>query len=484
MDKKKIGNLISTLRKEKGMTQKDLAERLHVSDRTVSKWERGAGVPDASLMIGLSDILGITVNELLTGERITDRNYMPEAKEEIKEAAAVILKHMKSRQKALRNKVIAIVLLIALLGCGVGLAIEKLGENRILFPPRINCELLQRDIDFEATLFVDRNNSGVYDYVCAYDMDRYGNVRVIDNKVWQSYTDLIPSEVYEGLKKTCPGNLTTVDIIENGYLVCSYEDYNNTIITETDSSLNPVFRYELSTEESTSWRAFLADEVLYALSYNGEEDRVYVTSVNKKTGQEKFNSFVYRDFVPDAGEDYSMGQILFDKDHLWIRDDILYFAETYYGRPSFAVLGAYDLAKSKAVYFETIEHAEVIMVHRDPDKGQVSVVINPMGYQPLELCTLDDKTMEIINVTKLELPNEYLTRKDSVYEADVYSLWKADIDQDRVAIMFGDIIDRNKMDDGLSTSIMVVYDRISGDTIWRGRFTMDAEYEISSFNIA
>ena len=57
------------------MTQKDLAEQLHVSDRTVSKWERGAGVPDASLMIALSDILGITVNELLSGDKNIDRNY-------------------------------------------------------------------------------------------------------------------------------------------------------------------------------------------------------------------------------------------------------------------------------------------------------------------------------------------------------------------------------------------------------------------------
>ncbi len=64
MDKEKIGSFISALRKEKGMTQKDLADRLHVSDRTISKWERGAGLPDASLMIGLSDLLGITVNEL------------------------------------------------------------------------------------------------------------------------------------------------------------------------------------------------------------------------------------------------------------------------------------------------------------------------------------------------------------------------------------------------------------------------------------
>ena len=57
------------------MTQKDLAEQLHVSDRTVSKWERGAGVPDASLMIALSDILGISVNGLLSGDKNIDRNY-------------------------------------------------------------------------------------------------------------------------------------------------------------------------------------------------------------------------------------------------------------------------------------------------------------------------------------------------------------------------------------------------------------------------
>lgn len=435
-------------------------------------------------MIGLSDILGITVNELLTGDRSTERKRTLETKEEIKDTAAAIVKHMNARQNALRTKVIAIVLLIALFGGGAGLVIEKFSEDRILFPPRISCELLQKDIDFEATLFVDRNNSGVYDYVCAYNMDCYGNVQVSDNKVWQSYTDLIPSEVYEGLKKVCPGNLTSIDIIENGYLVCSYEDDSSTIITETDSSLTPVFRYELSTEHSASWKAFLADNMLYALSYNGEEDRVYITSVDKENGQEKPSSFAYRDFVPDAGEDCSIGQILFDMDHLWIRDGVLYFAETYYGRPSYAVLGAYDLTESKAVYFEAIEHAEVVMVHREPDKGQVSVLINPMGYQPLELCTIDDKTMEMIHVTKLELPNEYLTRKDSVYETDVYYFWKGDMDQDRVAVMFGDMIGRNKMDDGLADSIMVVYDRISGDTIWRGRLTMDAEYEISSFHIA
>lgn len=69
MDREAIGRLIGALRREQGMTQRELAARLHVSDRTVSKWERGAGVPDASLMVAPADALGISVNELLTGER-------------------------------------------------------------------------------------------------------------------------------------------------------------------------------------------------------------------------------------------------------------------------------------------------------------------------------------------------------------------------------------------------------------------------------
>ena len=64
----KIGELISELRKSKGMTQKDLAEQLGVTDKAVSKWERGQSYPDISLIIPLSDLLGVTANELLSGK--------------------------------------------------------------------------------------------------------------------------------------------------------------------------------------------------------------------------------------------------------------------------------------------------------------------------------------------------------------------------------------------------------------------------------
>lgn len=68
MDPEKTGRLIAGLRHEKGLTQKKLAEMLHVSDRAVSKWERGAGCPDVSLLSALSDALSVNMERMLAGD--------------------------------------------------------------------------------------------------------------------------------------------------------------------------------------------------------------------------------------------------------------------------------------------------------------------------------------------------------------------------------------------------------------------------------
>ena len=74
MEKKTIGALISALRKANGMTQRDLADRLHVSDKTVSRWERDEGTPDLALIPVLAEIFGISCDELLRGERNAPEN--------------------------------------------------------------------------------------------------------------------------------------------------------------------------------------------------------------------------------------------------------------------------------------------------------------------------------------------------------------------------------------------------------------------------
>jgi transcriptional regulator with XRE-family HTH domain len=75
MDLNKIGKFIADCRKYKNLTQEQLAEKLNITDRAVSKWERGLSLPDASIMIELCNILDINVNELLIGEMIDKKDY-------------------------------------------------------------------------------------------------------------------------------------------------------------------------------------------------------------------------------------------------------------------------------------------------------------------------------------------------------------------------------------------------------------------------
>lgn len=75
MDSRKIGKLIASKRKEKGMTQKELGLKINVSDKTISKWESGLGLPDISSIQSLASVLDLNVNEILTGDvNINDNN--------------------------------------------------------------------------------------------------------------------------------------------------------------------------------------------------------------------------------------------------------------------------------------------------------------------------------------------------------------------------------------------------------------------------
>ena len=81
MDQVKIGKFIAQCRKKKNITQAELAEKLNITDRAISKWETGRGMPDSSIMLELCNELGINVNELLSGEVIKMENYDKKADE-------------------------------------------------------------------------------------------------------------------------------------------------------------------------------------------------------------------------------------------------------------------------------------------------------------------------------------------------------------------------------------------------------------------
>ena len=86
MDQRKIGSFLKELRKEKGLTQEQLAEKMSVSGRTVSRWETGSNMPDLDILIELSDLYDVDIRELLDGERKSEKMDQ-ELKETIEKVA-------------------------------------------------------------------------------------------------------------------------------------------------------------------------------------------------------------------------------------------------------------------------------------------------------------------------------------------------------------------------------------------------------------
>lgn len=113
MDNQKIGSFIRELRKEKDLTQKELADALHITDRAVSKWERGLSAPDIALLEPLSELLGVSVGELIRGERDREEeSQMDETKSLLDYSKGEITRKVRGERKKYAA-VLALVLLAA-----------------------------------------------------------------------------------------------------------------------------------------------------------------------------------------------------------------------------------------------------------------------------------------------------------------------------------------------------------------------------------
>lgn len=130
MDLVKIGKYIAGKRKDLGMTQKQLAEKLGMSDKSVSKWERGVCLPDVSVYSELCQILGISINEFLAGEDIVRENIAKKSEENIIGLAT------DSKQKQKRLKYIIDILLvtaaIVVLTVGIMIFRKNMPQNFIV----------------------------------------------------------------------------------------------------------------------------------------------------------------------------------------------------------------------------------------------------------------------------------------------------------------------------------------------------------------
>lgn len=129
MDQTKIGKFISQQRKAKNYTQKQLAEKLMISDKTVSKWECGKGFPEVSLLLPLCNELEITVNELLSGEILPEQKYKMKAEETIMK---LVEERQESKKKMIMSAVVAGIVVLA----GVPLFVIS-GIESLTLPARI-----------------------------------------------------------------------------------------------------------------------------------------------------------------------------------------------------------------------------------------------------------------------------------------------------------------------------------------------------------
>lgn len=137
IDKEKFGRFVAELRKDRGLTQKDVAKALYVSDKAVSKWERGQGMPDITLLVPLADLLGVTVTELLECRRMEVEQPMePEQVEALLQKTIQLSAEERSPRVAVKRKHIliyggcALASLLEILALyALGVPLEELTKN-------------------------------------------------------------------------------------------------------------------------------------------------------------------------------------------------------------------------------------------------------------------------------------------------------------------------------------------------------------------
>lgn len=179
MNNKKTGEFISNLRKELGYSQRDLAEKLNITDKAVSKWETGRSAPDVSMLLPLSEVLGVSVTEILKGERICEEEIHTASNE------VIVMTLKKSKVKIMVAIILVLIILIGLI-CSYPAYhyfstisekdFEEVREQAISYSENeeIECIAITQNSDKIAYLFADEESS----YMLLYERDKLFENRI------------------------------------------------------------------------------------------------------------------------------------------------------------------------------------------------------------------------------------------------------------------------------------------------------------------
>jgi len=278
MNYDKIGKFIAFLRKKKGLTQKDLANSLNITDRAVSKWERGKGCPDVSLLEELSKILDVSIIELLKGEKTNNKQKIE------KEELLYSMNYVKNsgREKILKiinTVVITLVMLIILIIIFNNLKISILFNYHyypnIEFIDNIN---LFEDMDNKINLLKTRDvnySEEELDEIISI-IEKYKDIdKKIYNKEYYTYDDmkniLYKDEMddFNEILKLSIYNIYNSDIDWNGdidYFVNSYYENKRGIKEFIDNGYKYNYRYSLDDDIGNKVRNLFYDKYyIYSL---------------------------------------------------------------------------------------------------------------------------------------------------------------------------------------------------------------------------
>ena len=241
MDNRKIGNLITAQRKKKGLNQRQLAERLNVTDKAVSRWETGKGMPETSLLQPLAEELEITVSELLCGE-------LHEAERRSDEADKIIINTLNISKKKTRLATILLII-IALMITGFGIVYHYQSQEMIS-----NLKTISYDIRGEegsgciGTTFSFDKSAKVdgYEFMCYF---KYGNgVQIVDS--YEAYSADKTSYYVSGQDGPSKIRIRAYDEQANGERL--YTEWMTVLDTQDEKSID----YDnLDTITSSEWEA-------------------------------------------------------------------------------------------------------------------------------------------------------------------------------------------------------------------------------------
>ena len=257
MDTFVTGRFISQLRKENGLTQAELAEKLNVTDKAVSKWETGRSAPDVSMLIPLSENLGVTVTEILKGEKISTES-LSEASNEVIVKAIKEKKQTSKRLLLISGIIVLLTMIIALSGVAYHyFSSASIDDAAAIMKQSEKYSAAFSETEEEMEIVKRAKRGAFYVYFLKSDdkaslrvfkadpIFRY-RVRIIDGLVCENSDEVF---LYSGIYNDDRLDIFygyNIDDTEYSY---TYKEHSNTISIEDDILLDLILNIERSSEE-------------------------------------------------------------------------------------------------------------------------------------------------------------------------------------------------------------------------------------------